>query len=128
MKKSIDWVQAAAQDLVEHAVVIDTETTGLGENDTVVELAVVDAKSRTVIFDSLIVPYSPCHPAAAKTHGINMAHATDLGQEPHSALVDLLGLGTIKHLAAYNMPFDRRLLLQTAYASGVSKTVISGLL
>jgi len=128
MKKSIDWVQAAAQDLVEHAVVIDTETTGLGENDTVVELAVVGAKSREVIFDNLIVPYSPCHPAAAETHGIDMEAATRTGREPHSALVEVLGLTPQKRLTAYNMVFDRRLLLQTAYASGVSKTVISDLI
>lgn len=114
--------------LLENFVMIDTETTGLGENDTIVELAAVDAQSREVIFDSLIVPYSPCHPAAAKVHGINMTHATNNGQQPQSALVDLLGLATTKSFTAYNMVFDRRLLLQTAYASGVSRISVAALL
>ena len=113
---TIEQIRQEARNLLEHAVVIDTESTGLGENDTIVELAAVRAFDRSVIFNSLVIPSSPMHPAAEAVHGIStiMAHAH--GQSTNSAINDLIERASdasCTFITAYNLPFDRRLIEQS---------------
>src|SRR5690554_2427286 len=118
MKKSIDWVQAAARNLVEHAVVIDTETTGLGENDTVVELAAIRAFDRSTVFNALILPNSPMHPAAAAIHGICGKTAFRFGRPVGKSIIELtqeVKSSSCTYITAYNLPFDKRLVEQSMH-------------
>ncbi len=51
------WAQSMLQD--EHAVLLDTETTGLGDRDVLIELALLSTSSRELLFSSLIRPNQP---------------------------------------------------------------------
>lgn len=99
---------------------IDVETTGLGERDTVVELAAVHAETRNVLIDSLIIPGSPMGEAAQAIHGISETEALQQGK-PISWVINELKLKVFETgeehfaLAAYNAPFDLRLVSQSMY-------------
>jgi exodeoxyribonuclease X len=116
--------------------VLDTETTGLGNQDQVIELAIVtvDAKARTIISygTHLIKPTVPISPGARAVH-----HITDAELESAPTLTALmLGRGmseldAVKHLSqqtgvvtldqvyhgnavvAHNAEFDLRMLAQS---------------
>ena len=63
-------VAAQARDwIAKDALVLDVETTGLGDEDQVVEIAIVSAKGRKV-FHSLIRPTVPISAEAASVHGL----------------------------------------------------------
>ena len=51
------WAQSMLRD--EHAVLLDTETTGLGDRDVVIELALLSASDRQLLYNSLIRPNQP---------------------------------------------------------------------
>ena len=48
----------------------DTETTGGGKDDQLIEIAICDS-DRNVIVDTLIYTERPSHPGAFKVHGIH---------------------------------------------------------
>lgn len=115
-----DIFKQQARAWLERAIVIDVETTGLGERDTVVELAAVHADTRRVLIDSLIIPGSPMGEAAQVVHGISETEALEQGKPISWAVNELAakaheaGEGFLV-LAAYNAPFDLRLVSQSLY-------------
>ena len=106
--------QVLASDMV---VYLDTETTGLGSDDEVVEISVVDAAG-AVLFDSLVRPTKPIPPGATGVHGISDA---DVAAAPafDEILPALAGALAGKVVVIYNRAFDLRLLRQSARARGV---------
>lgn len=56
--------------LAKNPVFLDTETTGLGCSDEIVELSVIDARG-DVLIDTLIKPVQPISPDAEAIHGIS---------------------------------------------------------
>ena len=91
--------------------VLDTETTGVGPYDQVIEVAVLDDEGR-VLLDSLARPERPISAKAAAVHGINdeaVAQAPTWPQVWHR----LAPLITEKPTLAWNAAFDIRLLRQT---------------
>lgn len=115
-----------AQVLRDSFYVVDVETTGLGEQDTVVEIAVVDCATRETLLNCLIRPGSPMGSGAASVHGISEGQALKEGKnlaEQLSALFtesDQKSPGSLKYLTAYNLPFDRRLIMQSLYKEPVT--------
>ena len=105
---------AAAADLVDsRALIIDTETTGLGVDDEVIEIAVCDMDGQPV-YHSLVRPSCPVSPDARAANGITDA---ELAAAPPWSDVQpgfLAAIAGRRGLAAYNAPFDRRLIMQTA--------------
>jgi DNA polymerase III subunit epsilon len=99
--------------------VLDTETTGLGEDAEIVELAIVDAAGVTMLH-SLVRPSSAIEPDAAAVHGLSAADRTgaptltDLWPQVQGAI-----RGT--RILAYNAEFDRRLLAQSAARYGLKR-------
>jgi len=96
---------------------LDTETTGLGDTDQVIELSVVDENGE-VLFSEVIRPTVPVHPEAAAVHGIpeETIEAALYWNSYYDFLANLLqGRLVICHNAA----FDRRLLDQTCAAHGL---------
>lgn len=90
----------------------DTETTGGGKDDQLIEIAICDS-DRNVIVDTLIYTERPSHPGAFKVHGI---HPHELIGKPtftdiQSAIISLLKGRT---LYAYNASFDVRMMRQSA--------------
>ncbi len=61
-----DWSQLLNRSDV---LILDTETTGLGAQDEIVELAIIDTNG-TVKFDNLIQPTIPIPEEASRIHGI----------------------------------------------------------
>lgn len=92
-------------------VYLDTETTGLGDTDQIIELAIINQQGQ-VLFNHRFKPSVPVHPKAAAVHGISNADLdhclTVLDMSP--ALYALLHN---RHIVAYNAQFDIRLLQQS---------------
>lgn len=105
-------------------IVADTETTGLGENDTIVELAAVCPVTREVLIDTLVMPMSPMSTGAEKTHGISMLEAKNNGVTPEMAIRYLREEcgASVCNVASFNWHFDARMIQQTAFKTGDSET------
>lgn len=95
-------------------IVLDTETTGLGPYDQIIELAAVDLQGRT-LFDMRLQPTVPIGPEAELVHGISMGSLEDAPKWPDIAdqLREIL-LGS--QVVIYNSQFDLAMLRQTAAA------------
>lgn len=109
----------AMQALQSDALILDTETTGLGGSDQVIEIAVIDMVGR-VLIDQRLRPSCSVSPGAALVHGIM---AADLAEAPtwpeiHEGFGDVL-FG--RPVLVYNAAFDRLLLMQTAAAWGCGR-------
>ena len=108
-----------AQDiLAEPLVIFDTETTGLGDDAEIVEIACIDGKG-DVLLSSLVQPAYPIPRGATNVHGI-----TDAEVQGAPTIVDLMPrLREIWQQAnrgdrvfAYNLDYDVRLLVQSFQA------------
>jgi DNA polymerase III subunit epsilon len=89
---------------------LDTETTGLGPEAQVVEIALIDADG-ALLFESLVRPSIPIPPDATQVHGITtamVAEAPDWRRVWPEAEQQLLG----RVVATYNAEFDLRMLRQ----------------
>ena len=103
-----------AQDLFSRRDVafLDTETTGLGPLDEVIDIAVVDGTGR-VLLNSLVRPTQPIHPRARAVHGLadRLLAAQPAWPEVHTKL--LAALRDYSCIVMYNAPFDLRLIDQS---------------
>ena len=107
-RQAIQW----AQNLMARSFyVLDTETTGLGERDEIIQIGIVDAGGNAVL-DQLIRPSMPIPPGAARVHGIT---DDDVINSPmfSSLYIKLSSLLAGETVIAYNMDFDWRMLQQT---------------
>ena len=115
-REVIEWARSVL-DQPERHVILDTETTGLANDDEVIQLGVVDSTG-TVLLDCLIKPdQKKCiHPKAVQTHGITMDMLKD---KPLYGKVGDLLKGVVQGctVVTYNAEFDRRLIAQTARCS-----------
>ena len=91
----------------------DTETTGGGRNDQIIEIAFCDS-DRNLIIDTLIYTDRPSSPGAFKVHGIHphelLGKPTFINIQP--AIVQLLKGRT---LYAYNANLDIRMVRQSGH-------------
>lgn len=97
-------------------VVLDTETTGLGADAAVVEIAVVDADGQ-VLLDTLVNPGCEIPDEATAIHGITDVMVADAPTvEEALAMVERVVAG--RHVVIYNAAYDTRLLpvIRTAAA------------
>jgi DNA polymerase-3 subunit epsilon len=106
-------VELARAWLCESAVVIDTETTGMGPDDEIIEIAIVGAVSGERIFESLIKPSCPVRPGARDVHGISDAM---LASAPTFVEIqaDLEKHLSGRLLLAYNCLSDERMIIQSS--------------
>ena len=103
--------------LLDDFLVIDTETTGLGYADEVVELGVVGPDGRERL-STLVRPRSGrVPPGATAVHGITMDQLADAPTfaEVYDAL---LALARGRRVIAWNAPFDERMVRQSAVGWG----------
>lgn len=93
-------------------VILDTETTGLGADAEIVEIALIDAYGG-VLLNSLIRPSWFIPTAATAIHGItdDMVATAPTFEEVREQLTDILIHATA---IAWNMAFDLRMLRQAA--------------
>lgn len=106
-------VQARAQAVLARGpLVLDVETTGLGMEDEVIEIGIVDAWGK-IIFESLVHPKQSIPRDATRVHGLtdeDVQHAPRW-PEIHDRVCSVL---TGRVIIAYNAEFDERMLRQTA--------------
>jgi DNA polymerase III subunit epsilon len=100
--------------LAARPVFLDTETTGLGPEAEICEIAVIDHQGRTLL-NSLVKPRRPIPQEATDVHGICNADVDAAPQLP-----DLWGhltfLLLVKPVVIYNADYDLRLIRQSAAA------------
>ena len=99
-------------------VILDTETTGLGSTDVVIQIGVTDHRGVTLV-DTLVRPAVAIGYWAQAVHGIS-ARAVAGARDFPAVLPELRRAIGGKTVVAYNAPFDRRLLDQTASRHGVA--------
>ncbi len=117
-------VQQWAQRLMARGFyVLDTETTGLGKQDEIVQIGIVDQNGKTAM-DELIKPTISIPPGASRVHGIYDRHVEEAANfgDIYTALSKLLA-GQI--VIAYNMDFDRRMLRQSGDKYGLPEIRMS---
>ena len=104
------WLEA-------NVLILDTETTGLGDDAEVVELAVIDCAG-AVLLDTLVRPSGPVPAEAAAIHGITDAMLAEAPtwSELHARFCDLV---EGRQVVIYNREFDVRVIRQTAHRYGL---------
>lgn len=112
-----DLIQQARRILTE-CVIVDTETTGLENTDTIIELAAVDGMTCEVIQDALTLTKNEVRQEITDLTGITQAMLDEEGCDPEDVIGDLFFTLENEHLniAAYNLTFDSRMIRQTMAA------------
>lgn len=100
-------------------VILDSETTGLGRNDVVIQIAIIDLEGN-LLFESLIKPSKRKRMSsdATNVHGINMKM---LENEPtfKELFPRFIEVINKKEVLIYNSEFDTRLIKQTCEQDGI---------
>ncbi len=112
-------VSEKAKRLIErNPVVFDTETTGLGRNAEIIEIAAMDMDGN-VLVDSYVKPRGIIPNEATAVHGIVLG---DLSDAP---TFDILWKGALEELfrrrvvSAYNVDFDMKMIRQSLRIYGL---------
>ena len=101
----------------EHFLVIDTETTGLGDEAEICEIAIINDLGN-VLLNSKVKPVYGIPADATAVHGISDA---DVAHAPPLWVVlteDVLRAIRRRHIVIYNADYDLRILRQSAAAVG----------
>ena len=114
-----DRVRQVAQQIASLVpVFLDTETTGIGPKDEVVEICVLSSTGEALV-DTLVKPRGKMHPEAVRHHGITepmLAEALpwpEIWPRVEAAIGDARGV-------IYNAEFDLRLMRQSHRAHGMT--------
>ena len=121
--------QQQAQYIIDNAIMVDTETTGLRDTDQVIELCAIKASTGAVLLDTLVYnDGADVEPEALAVNGITTEMMA--GGRPVAELIQRLFKIKNEHdafLTAYNVPFDSRLINQTATANNLRPVLFNGL-
>jgi len=116
---AIKWAQNVLA-ITNEWVILDTETTGIGKDDVVIQIGIIDL-DKNILIDSLVRPTRrKSIPAeATNIHGITMDM---LSSAPTlSGILDhLMEIIRRKRTIMYNAEFDRRVLNQTMYQDNIN--------
>jgi DNA polymerase III subunit epsilon len=93
---------------------LDTETTGLGPDAEIVQIAIIDDTGRTLL-DTLVKPTQPIPPEATRIHGITTAQ-TDCAPTWADLWPKVQEITQLRAVIIYNADFDARLMQQSAAA------------
>ncbi|MEJ5314802.1 MULTISPECIES: 3'-5' exonuclease [Anaerolinea] len=105
-------IQIAREVLKHNPIYLDTETTGLGAQDEIIEISIVNDQGQ-VVYESLVRPTRPIPPDAIAIHGITNEEVQKarpwhiVWQEVRPVL---LNAGVV---VIYNEEFDLRMMQQT---------------
>lgn len=114
-------IQRAKDVLALNPVILDTETTGTGFKDVVIEVGIVDVNGK-VLYDKLVNPARPIPPESSAVNQITDAMVADapLWRQAWSEIEPILR-GRV--IGIYNAEFDMRLLKQSNDAAHLPWTL-----
>lgn len=95
-------------------LVLDTETTGLGSDAEICQIAIVDSSGK-VLLDTLVKPMQPIPVEATAIHGITNEMVKDTQPFQWAEVFDFLN---DRNVIVYNSEYDVRLLDQTSFIVG----------
>lgn len=104
----------------EDFVILDTETTGLGPDDQIIEIAIIDKHGNSV-FNSLVKPTIPIPPESTAIHGLSDNELKDAPswEEVWTEINEILS----SHLVLiFNDAFDCRMIEQTCATYNIGST------
>ncbi len=113
----------ARQRLLARPCYLDTETTGLGPQDEIVEVCLLDPEG-SVLFESLVRPTLPIPMDAVALHGITDAAVLTAPRWP-DVWPQLRALMQSRSVGVYNAEFDSRMLRQTQARHGLMEAIDS---
>lgn len=98
--------------LKSNCLILDTETTGLGDDAEIIEISIIDCAGK-VLLNTLVKPHNFIPAEATAIHGITneMVATAPTWRDIHW---QFMALTHTKTLVIYNIDFDVRLILQTA--------------
>lgn len=104
-------IEIARKAISKHPIYIDTETTGLEKQDEVIEISILDFDG-SILFQSLVRPTIQIPRSSSQVHGIT---TEDVQKAPTWPAIwpNIRSLLFGRTIAAYNAPFDLRLMQQT---------------
>jgi DNA polymerase-3 subunit epsilon len=110
--ESIQWAQSLLEAPGEHWLILDTETTGLGQDAEVVQIGVIDGCGKVLIDNLLCAPSKPIPPEATAVHHItdDMVVGAPNFFERYKELARIVE-GRI--VVIYNKAYDTRLIAQS---------------
>lgn len=97
-------------------IILDTETTGLGGDAEIVEIAILDDQGNALL-NTLVKPSKPIPDDVIAIHGITNEMVADAPTWP-DIKKQVCNLLVYNITYAYNAPFDQRMLIQTAVLNG----------
>ena len=95
-------------------LVLDTETTGLGNDAEICQIAIIDAQSN-VLLDTLVKPVSPIPADATRIHGITNEMVANAQPFPVLKIQQLI---SFKNVIVYNADYDSEMLYRSELATG----------
>ncbi len=114
-KDATRWAQDLLSRDLSMWVILDTETTGLGAYDEVVQVAVIDGAGNVLIDNLLIKPTISIPESARSIHGISNEMVESAPRFSHVWRV-IAGAISGKHMVIYNAEYDLRMLHQSGQA------------
>lgn len=104
-------IRRAKELLITRPLFLDTETTGLGIDDEIIEIAILDYDSQ-VIFEQLVKPRKKIPAEASRLHGISNEHVVTA---PTWAEVwpEISRILLNRYVGTYNADFDLRMIQQS---------------
>lgn len=110
-ERAIAWAREIAAD--PRTVFLDTETTGLGPDAEVVDIAIVGLDG-TVYLDALVKPKRPIPPVATAVHGITDEMVADA--EPWNVVYHRFAESLSWRVVIYNRDYDLSIINQCCRA------------
>ena len=119
-RAAIEWARGLLR-APEEWVILDTETTGLGLTDEIIQIGIL-APDERVVLDSLVraLARESIPAAATAVHGITLERLAGAPTFPELA-PRIAEAVRERRIVAYNAEYDRRLLTQTALMTGARK-------
>lgn len=95
-------------------LILDTETTGLGSDAEICQIAIINSKGETLL-DTLVKPVKPIPQEATSIHHISNDDVKDAPEFPYKKVYELL---RDKYVVIYNADYDVKMLYQACDALG----------
>ena len=97
-------------------LIIDTETTGLGNSAELVEISIIDTTGSTV-YNELVMPQGRIPPSASRVHGLTREELERARAEPWPRHYEAVKRAVLESevIRVYNLNYDEKIIKQTCH-------------